>query len=329
MNADAGRDAVARVRVALEPEHAVERPGGFRWWPDACAMDVWAEEARADGSCRVVVETALLSGLTGRGAEFAALARRNAREPGLSSLRLDVERGEVSLRASAIARPGDDSAAVRLLSHAALLQAGEAALAASALVIEFPSASLLTGTPAEGALESRAGATSAYALAAADSATRTEQPLAPLARISPAPWLRVTTAAHGLDAELACAPQPSAATGPGPRALLRMSAREQHPRLGPGLLTALAPPPEMEPVPERAAATAALLNEAEAREWTGFDQLGGWCVHAGSGLAHVSFVPAVALEAGTAERLAWQAGMRARWARAFLAQVAGMRAGRG
>src|SRR5262249_60049539 len=149
MHADTGRDAVARVRAALQPEHAAARPGGFRWWPDGHAMDVWAEDARADGACGVVVETALLSGLAGRGAEYAALARWNAREPGLSSLRLDAERGEVSLSASVIARSGDDGA-VRLLSHAALLQAGEAARATSALAIGIPSAPLLHSAPPEG-----------------------------------------------------------------------------------------------------------------------------------------------------------------------------------
>src|SRR5262249_45506290 len=81
MNADAGRDAVASLRAALEPEHALERPGGFRWWPHAHAMDVGAEPARADGACRVIVETALLAGIEARGAAFAALARWNAREP--------------------------------------------------------------------------------------------------------------------------------------------------------------------------------------------------------------------------------------------------------
>jgi len=104
--------------------------------------------------------------------------------------------------------------------------------------------------------------------------------------------------------------------------------RQPHPKLGAGLLTALVPPPGIEPVAERQAATAALLNEGEAREWTGCDALGGWCVHPAAGLAHVSFVPALALEPGSAGRLAWQAGMRARWAAAFFSQVAVSRAGR-
>jgi hypothetical protein len=39
-------------------------------------------------------------------------------------------------------------------------------------------------------------------------------------------------------------------------------------------------------------------------------------------------VPALAIEPGTAERLAWQAGTRARWATIFLGHVANSRAGK-
>src|SRR5262249_40679919 len=111
-------------------------------------------------------------------------------------------------------------------------------------------------------------------------------------------------------------------------ALRRGGARQPPPGLGPGVLTALSPPADLEPVADRSAATAALLNEGEAREWIGLDQLGGWCVHAASGLAHVSFVPAVALEPETGARLAWQAALRARWAQQVVRRVAALRAAR-
>src|SRR5262249_34378049 len=106
------------------------------------------------------------------------------------------------------------------------------------------------------------------------------------------------------------------------RWLLRASARQPHPRLGAGLLWALVAPPGVKPVAERSAATAALLNEAEAREWTGCHALRGRCVHPSAGLAHGGVVPPLAVAAASGERLAWQAGMRARWASAFLAHVA-------
>ena len=327
---DAGLTVLAAVREVLEPEPArtAEEPRGFRSWPHAHAMRVWAEPARADGTAVVAAETALLAGVPGRGPAFALFAERNARVPGLSSLRWDSLTSEVSLRAAVIARPGDSSAAARRLSHAALLQIGEALLAADALAIALPGANLLLPPPPIAGLPvlAQAEAWRAYAAEAAALASSVAVSVARLASVSPAPWLRVTRAAHGLDAEIACAPTAgSGGTGSSVVALLRVSASQPHPRLGAGLVLVLVPPPQLEPVAERAQATASLLNEAEAREWTGVDQLGGWCAHPSAGLSHVVFVPALAVEDDTAEVLAWQAGARARWATAFVARVTALR----
>src|SRR5260370_637146 len=83
--------------------------------------------------------------------------------------------------------------------------------------------------------------------------------------------------------------------------------------------------PGAEPVAARAAATAALLNEAEAREWTGIDQQGGWCVHRAHGLMFAGFVPALAAEQGALERVARESATRARWCTVFLAGLASLR----
>jgi len=331
---DAGLAAVASIRAALEPDagRLGGEPRGFAWWPHTHAMRVHAEPARPDGAARVAAETALLGGVSGRGHEFAAFARWNAREAALSSLRWDGERGEVSLRASVIARRGDGGAAARLLAHAALLQAGEALRAADALSIELPDTSLLTPSPPHAGAHSPAAhveAATAYASQAPAHARALESAMEALTGLAPAPWGRSTRAAHGLDAEFTAEPSSGEAGRHATRWLVRASVRQPHPRLGAGLLLALVPPPGLEPVAERAAATASLLNEGEAREWTGLDALGGWCVHPSMGLSHVSFVPAAAIEDGTAERLAWQAGTRARWAAAFLSHVEASRAQRG
>jgi hypothetical protein len=329
-NQDAGLVALAAVRDVLQPEPArtAERPRGFAWWPHEHALRVWAEPARPDGAAVVVVETALLGGVSGRGPEFARLAERNAREPGLSALRWDSQSGEVSLRAAVIARPGDAGAAARRLSHAALLQVGDALLAVDVLLPALPAASPLTPPPPVAGLGvvEQAEAWRAYAAGGVERAAALAAAIARLSAVSPAPWARVTRAAHGLDAEIACASEPGRG-GPGEgMALLRVSASQPHPRLGAGLVLVLVPPPGTEPVAERAHATASLLNEAEAREWTGVDQLGGWCVHPAAGLAHVLFLPALAVEDDTAETLAWQASLRARWATAFVARVGALRA---
>jgi hypothetical protein len=296
-------------------------------------MRVSATPARADGAAVVAAESALLGGVSGRGPEFAVLAARNAREPGLSALRWDAETGEVSLRAAVIARPGEPGAAARRLAHAALLQVGEALLAADALAVAFPGARVLAPDPpavgapprADLAVVEQVEAWRAYAAEGTALADSVAAGVARLAAATPAPWARMTRAAHGLDAEIACGPS-HAGGGPGQgMALLRVSATQPHPRLGPGLVLVLVLPAGTEPVAERAAATASLLNEAEVREWTGVDQLGGWCVHPAVGLSHVTYMPALAVEDDTAQVLAWQAGMRARWATAFVARVGALR----
>lgn len=327
--ADAGLQAIETLRQVLAPEadRTQDEARGFRWWPHAHAMRVWAEPARADGSCVVAVETVLFTGVAARGAEFAKLAWRNAKDPGMSALRWDSQNGELSMRCGVIARPNDSAAPARRLCHAALLQIGESLRAADGLAVELPGATLATppaplaGLPVVEQTETW----QAYASEAPGLAAALAEQVSALAGVSPAPWLRVTRAAHGLDAEIACAP-PHQLKSPGQGiALLRISATQAHPQLGAGLVCVLVPPSETEPVAERAYATAALLNEAEAREWTGVDQLGGWCVHPAAGLSHVVFLPALAVEEDTAEVLAWQAGMRARWAVQFVAKVAAMR----
>jgi len=319
--------ALLTLRMALEPPadrlREDEDGRGFEWSPHAHAQRARAGEPRADGACVVTVETRLLSGVTGRAPELAALAWRNARDPGLSALRWDSTSGEVTLRAAAVVRPGDGGAPARRLAHAALLQLGEALRAAEGFGVEFPGATPIVSRDAAGAewtAVEQASAWQAYADEAAGAAEACAATVAALPGLSPAPWRAATAAPHGLDAEIPCT-----TTGAGPAALLRMSARQPHPRLGAGLVVVLALPPEAEPELDRAPATAMLLNEGEAREWTGADALGGWCVHPAAGLAHALYMPAVAVEDDTAAVLAWQAGLRARWAMGFLERVARLR----
>jgi hypothetical protein len=324
----AGEEAVAFVReaLAIAPDRVRETANGFAWWPHALAQRIEAGRSRADGACRASAETLLLVGVTGRASELAAIAARNAREPGGSALRWDSERGALSLRAAVVARPGDDGAAARRLAHAALLQAGAALRLADELAVEIPGA-MPAGEPdspgADRASAEQAHAWRVYAREGGRAAEGLVAKVSALASLSPAPWSRASAAPHGLDAEIECAPR---GVGPAGRALLRVSARQPHPRLGAGLLAVLVLPAEAEPVAERAAATAALLNDAESREWTGLDQLGGWCVHGTAGLAHAAFTPALAVEPGSLEFACAEAAARARWAVAFLAALAPLRA---
>ena len=330
---DPGLNLLTMLRTILEldPERVREAERGFLWWPSAYPMRFTARPLRDEGNTVVSAETRLLGGVAGTGAEFARIAMRNARDPGLSSLRYDAESKELSLHTSVIVWPGDTMLVARRLAHAAILQAGDALRAADGLAVEFPGSHLLIPDDPLARLEPipQVEVWQDYVAAGPERAEGVAEQVAALAALRPAPWANVSRAPHGLDAEIACAP-PHLQSAPGQgKALLRISATQSHPRMGAGLVVVLVLPPECEPDLDRAPATAALLNEAEAREWTGADAQGAWCVHPMAGLSHAAFVPALAVEEDTAERLAWQAGIRARWAVQFLERVAAMRAAAG
>jgi hypothetical protein len=316
---DVGPATVERVRDALSPERGriVGEPRGFSWWPHAHVLHVHAEPARADGAVRIVAETALLGHVGGRGAEFAALTRWNAREAALSSLRWDAERGEVSLRASAIARPGDGDVAARLLAHAALLQVGEALRAADALAIELPDASLLSPRPPGGEIPSRSPRSRRGRLRDA------ARPGARGAANGRSRRSRGSRPRHG------CARRtPRTASTPSSRADPGTARRRRTPRAGCGARAwasrtrawarAFSPRSCRRRASSRSRSARRPRHRCStrARRASGpvCDALGGWCVHPTAGSRTCSFVPALALEDGTAERLAWQAGTRARWA---------------
>jgi hypothetical protein len=328
---DAGREAIAVLRNALEPPDARVRDdaAGFTWRPHAFAQRIRMRAFPGEGAIVVEASTTLLRDVAGRAGELAALAAWNAREPGLSSLRWHSGTREVSLRASVVVRPGEANAAARRLAHAALLQVGEALRAADALALAIPGAPLAEdGAPAPEPV-AQVDAARAYELAGASAAISLGEQVARLATSLPAPWRRATRAAHGVDLEIDVrleVADPATTVRPGGEvALLRVTSSQPHPRLGPGLVLALLPPAGVESEPDRAATTAALLQDAEAHEWTGVDALGGWCVHPAAGLSHVTFVPAIAVEADTALELATQAVGRARWVARFLADVRALR----
>ncbi len=326
---DVGLTLLGQLRAMLEldPERVTEDERGFLWWPHAHPMRFYARPLRDDGSTVVSAETRLLGDVSGTGAEFARIAMRNARDPGMSALRFDAESRELSLYTSVIAWPGDPMPSSRRLAHAAILQAGDALRALDGLAVEFPGSRILASDSPLAALAPipQVEVWQDYVAAGPERAEGVAEQVAALAAMRPAPWANVSRAPHGIDAEIACAP-PHLMDAPGKgKALLRISATQSHPRMGPGLVVVLVLPSEAEPEAERAYATASLLNEGEAREWTGADAQGAWCVHPMAGLSHATFLPALAVEDDTAERLAWQAGIRARWALQFLERVAAMR----
>ena len=332
---DLGLGIVEHLREALvpEPEHTTELPRGFAWWPGHAPQQVRAEESRMQSGAwfaRVHVELALALRVEGSGEVFAALAKWNAARHGMSAARWDAESGLVSLHASVTADASDAPRAAQRLAHAALLQVSEGFAARAlgeSLGGEPPAASAPGALPRQ--VPSPLGdAWRAYAERGAGSSPFDEGLLVRVMSAEPAPWTRLQPTPGGFHAELPAAgpgdPEPGRTPGAG-TALLRVQTGQPNPRLGAGLLLLLSAPVEAEPVAARAGATAALLNEAEAREWTGLDQLGGWCVHPDAGLVHATFLPALVAQEALLERLVWQSAARARWMRGFLARVAALR----
>lgn len=337
MTRDAGLEVVERLRETLDPagEWRVAAGRGFTWWPSSLSQRIHADAAESVAGLpawRVRVELPLLRGVEGGAPRFAVLARWNALRPGLSALRWNGDDRTVSLHAAALVRAGEETRAAAALATAALLQLADAARDAGALARELGAVLADSAPPGlapravpDPLVEGWRRVAEAGEGAPAFEPARLEA----LAGLEPAPWTLATVDEAGLHAELPCALPGEAPAGSAPGAgvaLFHLLAAQPHPAYGRGLVAALSLPPEAEPVPERAVSTAALLNEAEARERTGFDALGAWCVHPHAGLSFVAFWPALLDEPGLPARLARDFALRARWAREFLAKAGGLRA---
>ena len=204
-----------RAMLELEAERVIDEERGFLWFPHAHPMRFLARPLRDDGSTVVSAETRLLTGVSGTGAEFARIAFRNARDPGLSALRFDAEKRELSLYTSVIAWPGDPMPMARRLAHAAILQAGEALRALDGLAVEFPGSHILASDSPLAALGPipQVEVWQDYVAAGPERAEGVAEQVAALAALRPAPWANVSRAPHGIDAEIACAP-PQLQTAP-------------------------------------------------------------------------------------------------------------------
>lgn len=340
MSVDYGRELVEHVRSVFgaDAPWAVDEPAGFRWWPARLAQRVWAERAADGTALRAHAETRVLRGVAGTGATFAALSDAFTRDPGLSALRWNGETGDVSLHASVTLAGEPDrlgfGRAAALLAHAALLQLGDAERFAAALAEPLAGASAASappGLPAREEADPLVEAGDAYAMRGAGESPWTRDVFAAFATLEAPPWTRANADAGVFDAEVRSGEATSPAEAAAHTSLLRMTGAQRHPRLGAGLLVMLQPPAAVESVPERRHATAALLNEAEAREWLPAeapwtaDGLGQWCVHPQHGLAHVAFLPRLADRPDLLEAVARGAALRARWVPEFLAKVAAMR----
>lgn len=336
MRGDPGLEVVEHIRAAFDPGAAWSEPEvrGFTWWPAHFSQRVACDDARTvDGIdwYRVQVELELLFGVAGSGVEFARIAVWNALNPGLSALRWNGDAGTVSLCATVYVRDGDWERGARDLATAALLQLGDAARDGAKLATDL-SGELADSVPPSGVRRAEPDALiegwRQIASVGAKPNPYTALRLQSASAMPNPPWTRVSVDAAGLHAELPCALAGEAPPGSAPGvgvAILHLLTSQPHPTLGAGIVAALTLPPEAEPVRERMMATSALLNEAEAREFSRVDGTGSWCFHPAAGLAYVSFMPALLDEPNRIEQLTRSMAYRAVWARGFLARVAQLR----
>ncbi len=338
MSRDPGLALVEHLREAIrpDPEYVTELESGFVWWPHRLLQRVRAEVAptgSGPGVRRVHAEMLLAHKVEGGGEALGAIARWNARELGLSAVRWDAESGALSLRSSVYFHGEDWDGAGQRLAHAALLQLSAAERVVESLLPELnaaPAHSHAEGGKPREVPDALLEAWQPYAERGRAPSPWDAAAFQQLGGLQPPPWLRVNLRGAGLDAELPCPRPGSAEPGVTPGsgvALLRLIGSHSHPRFGSGLIVALQLPPDAEPRPDRQVATAALLNEAESREWTGCDQLGAWCVHPSQGLVFGAFHPSLSARDDTLELVAWQSAQRARWAYGFLGQVTSLREG--
>ncbi|MEO5988244.1 MAG: hypothetical protein ABIU54_13600 [Candidatus Eisenbacteria bacterium] len=335
MSLDPGLALVEHLREAFRPDasYFTALESGFVWWPYRLLQRVRAEAGPTGsaGTRRVHAEMLLAERIEGGGEALATIARWNSRELGLSAVRWDAESGALSLRSSVYFQGAQWEGAGQRLAHAALLQLSAAERAVESLLPELnaePARSHADGGTMREIPDALLEAWKPYAERGREPSPWDGAAFQHLGGLQPPPWLRVNLRGPGLDAELPCTRPGSAGQTAGPGtgvALLRLIGSQTHPRLGSGLIVALQLPPDAEPRPDRQVATAALLNEAESREWTECDQLGAWCVHPSQGLMFGAFHPALSFRDDTLELQSWQSAKRARWAYGFLAQVATLR----
>lgn len=328
-----GADVVARVLVALEPAPpwlALE-PQGFAWWPIDRVLRV-----RADGPQSVAGEPVWMAraslelrrDVDGGADTFAALSEWNVAHAGSAALRWNGETRAVTLESATCVRTGREAVAARDLAAAIVLMLGEAGREREWLADALGGTDAVSAAPGTSVRAEPDALTEAWRGFACDpeDAPPLAEWLERAALTEPAPWRRATMQGGGLHAELPLAAEPGHAPGEGV-AMLHLVAQPPHPVLGAGLLSVLRLPPTSATGASRplGPATAALLNEAEAREVTGFESPGAWCVHPAAGFAHVAFVAAALTDEESPVSLAWLAGRRARWAEGVFEHVAGLR----
>ena len=297
---DLGPWALEAIEALLQvdKEWCVPEDRGFTWWPHRLAQRAWAEpvrEAYGERVARVHVATQVLREVPVTDEVLRLLAEANLTAT-LGGFVIDPD-GSLSAHCHAWFHR-ENTWQVNLLSTAAVLQAatceasvdsirgvvgGRVAVSAHPDRGERPEPDEMLGIG--GFVTEAGGAPSPYTPGDFEAAAREGEQL----------WLVSTTGGRALTAEV---PFFGGTPAGGPdeagleTALLQLTAEDQHPELGSGLLALLRLPLTL---PGAASARLANdLNRAEREAVTVSPLLGSWCL-AGEEVAFVSFTPAFVL----------------------------------
>jgi hypothetical protein len=299
----------------IDADHIRWVDDGFDWWPGSFRVEVRAHsDADSPGRCRVTVKTNYLQNIPAVDPRFELLASGFGMfASSYSFVREGNDGGDLSLFSSAYVNANLMGWLPQLFGALAILQPIDAEIRAAA------HAEMVGAAPAYGGR----GKVKAY-----DDLLELVQTVYAPAGAMPS-WWSGAEEFHEFDDELLVAQDVAINNDDDYLALdvplgngtarARLQAAEGHPQLGNGLLVTLAFP---SPSGSDISKLAALLNQAEAANWTNFAQLGCWYSrHVDdelTELAHTSFVPNALAREGLASNFAYWSVARARWAHNLL-----------
>ena len=310
-------------QMQIDAEWSARQERGFTWWGDQLAQRVWASpsEQRVGAPVwRVHIETDLVRDVQADPDPYPALAEFN-RLASLSACVLDD--GKIRRHASVSVTENNLPFSKELAIHAMSLQGADALTVAHWLSGHLRAAEDISHHPLNGP---RPTPDEMLAVAPLYRRTREDGIWTPpidfigVASSANRCWVSVTAGTHSFTAELpltADAQGGADAGGERATALFQTWTDKPNPIFGTGALLMLKLPGKFD------AKAANVLNVAETRA-PDCHQLGGWCHRGDSGLAFVTFLPALVFERGghyatnLFESLVWHSASRALWAHTLL-----------